>query len=47
MEEFGLSDILMVGIVKGVERNVGCEYFYMIGCVLFMLEFKSFVFYYL
>ncbi len=47
MEELGLSDIPLVGIAKGVERNAGREHFYMTGRAPFMLEPKSPVLYYL
>lgn len=45
-DELGLSDILLVGIAKGPDRNAGREHFFMRGRSPFMLEPRDPVLYF-
>ncbi|GGZ29162.1 excinuclease ABC subunit UvrC [Asticcacaulis endophyticus] len=47
MDELGMSDIKIVGVAKGPNRDAGMERFFMPGRLPFMMEPKSPVLYYL
>ena len=47
LEDFGVEDVLLVGISKGPDRDAGREHFYMTGREPFRLDPKSPVLYYL
>ncbi|ESQ83589.1 excinuclease ABC subunit C [Asticcacaulis sp. AC466] len=47
MQELGMTDIRIVGVAKGPDRDAGMERFFMPGRLPFMMEPKSPVLYYL
>ncbi len=47
MEELGTTDVPIVGVAKGPDRDAGLERFFMPGRLPFMMEPKSPVLYYL
>lgn len=47
MDELGMTDIKIVGVAKGPNRDAGMERFFMPGRLPFMMEPKSPVLYYL
>ena len=46
LADLGLSDLCMVGVAKGPDRDAGREHFYMAGKPSFMLEQRDPVLYY-